>query len=193
MVLPQGIKSLITLPLMVGKDCIGFVGFDSVRQHRSYSEIEDSLLTIFANMLVNITLRELSEQELRNSEANLIKAKENAEESEKRLLLAAKTAQIGIWDWDVTDNTIYWDDKSFEIFGRDKNRDKVTYELWYQSIHTDDRDEVLAELDRALHESEELNKIYRIIYPNGDVHKLYAEAFHTYKQLRDTLHPLFQS
>jgi len=75
----QGIKSLITFPMMIGKYCIGCVGFDSVRQQRDYSKSEEDLLLVFAQMLVNVKERERAEQELVNSEANLVKAKERAE------------------------------------------------------------------------------------------------------------------
>ena len=53
----QDIKSLITLPLMKGKKCIGFVGFDSVSEHYRYTEKEKTLLKLFAEMLVNMKKR----------------------------------------------------------------------------------------------------------------------------------------
>lgn len=73
---PQGIKSLLSIPLMHQSECIGFVGFDSVLHHHDYSESEQQILTIFAQMLVNIQLRKHAEEEL-------INAKERAEENER--------------------------------------------------------------------------------------------------------------
>jgi len=73
---PQEIKSLISVPIMNGNEFIGFVGFDSVKQHRVYTEIEQQLLLIFAEMLMNIYNR-------RQKENDLIKAKEKAEESDR--------------------------------------------------------------------------------------------------------------
>jgi len=175
--LPQDIKSLITIPLMLHDSCLGFVGFDSVRQHRDYSKIEEDLLSIFSNMLVNVSVRKKAEQELHTSELNLISAKERAEESERRLLIAAKTAQIGIWDWDLHKQTIYWDEKSFELFGRNKDLDEVTYELWHQSIHEEDSDEVASALAQALHDANELNKVYRIVIPSGEVKFIHSFCY----------------
>lgn len=51
---PQGIKSLLTLPMLTGRELLGFVGFDSVQQHHYYSEQERLLLGGFSRMLVNI-------------------------------------------------------------------------------------------------------------------------------------------
>jgi len=61
---PQEIKSLIAVPMMDGAQCLGFVGFDSVRRHYNYSAAEQRLLTIFAQMLVNIRKRREIEQAL---------------------------------------------------------------------------------------------------------------------------------
>ncbi len=64
---PQEIKSLITVPMMDGERCLGFVGFDSVRHHYYYSEAERRLLTIFAQMLVNIRKRREIEDALQKA------------------------------------------------------------------------------------------------------------------------------
>ncbi len=61
---PQGIKSLIAVPMMDNDRCLGFAGFDSVRSHHSYSDAEKRLLTLFAQMLVNIRKRREIEQAL---------------------------------------------------------------------------------------------------------------------------------
>ena len=55
--LEQDIKSLVTVPLMDRDNCLGFVGFDSVFEHRKYSERELDLLKLFAQMMVNLELR----------------------------------------------------------------------------------------------------------------------------------------
>ena len=61
---PQGIQSLVTLPLMSAGEPIGFVGFDSVRDRRLYSAVEISLLQFYAQMLVSFRNRERQEKAL---------------------------------------------------------------------------------------------------------------------------------
>ncbi len=58
---PQGIKSLITIPMIKEGELIGFVGFDSVKKIFNYSENEKNILFVFANMLVNVKKRKESE------------------------------------------------------------------------------------------------------------------------------------
>jgi PAS domain S-box-containing protein len=72
----QDIRSLITIPLMSDCFCIGFIGFDSVQRHHVYSHKEESLLSVFSQMLVNVKLR----AELEN---NLIEERKKAEMANK--------------------------------------------------------------------------------------------------------------
>lgn len=73
---PQGIKSVLTVPMMDRRQCIGFVGFDSVRKHHVYSQAEMHLLRLFAQSVTNVKLRQAMEEQLVN-------AKEQAEESDR--------------------------------------------------------------------------------------------------------------
>ena len=61
---PQGIKTLITVPLGHGDDCIGFIGFDAVRKERVWSEDEIHLLRVMAELLRNAERRRRYELEL---------------------------------------------------------------------------------------------------------------------------------
>ncbi|MCF8294776.1 MAG: PAS domain S-box protein [Bacteroidales bacterium] len=61
---PQGIKSLITLPMLDGEELVGFVGFDSVTNYHNYSENETKLLFLYGQMLINIRGRQMREKQL---------------------------------------------------------------------------------------------------------------------------------
>ncbi len=61
----QGIKSLISIPLMNNNICVGFIGFDSVKKKYKYSESEKTILSIYAEMLINIRNRIRLETDLR--------------------------------------------------------------------------------------------------------------------------------
>lgn len=74
---PQGVKSLLTMPMFYDGGCMGFIGFDSVREHRDYSEIELDILNMFGNMLVNLRIR-MESQQLIESVNNKNKALLNA-------------------------------------------------------------------------------------------------------------------
>lgn len=67
----QAIRSLLTVPLMRDGDCIGCVGFDSVKRPGAFSENERALLTVFAQMLAGVERRKRSMAELERDRAEL--------------------------------------------------------------------------------------------------------------------------
>ncbi|HLW08220.1 MAG TPA: GAF domain-containing sensor histidine kinase, partial [Marinilabiliaceae bacterium] len=73
---PQGVKSLFTLPLMQSGKCIGFIGFDSVREYHHYTQREEVILTFYSEIMVNIQNRQVQEN-------SLILEKEKAQASDK--------------------------------------------------------------------------------------------------------------
>jgi PAS domain S-box-containing protein len=55
----------------------------------------------------------------------------------ERLSLATRAASIGVWDWDLRTNHVYWDEKMFEIYGL-PGPDQVPYERWLQTVYPED-------------------------------------------------------
>gem|GEM_PF-1302403 len=53
----EAIKSLIMVPMVVGKDILGFLGFDSVRTEREWPERVTNLLSLVAEVLGNAIVR----------------------------------------------------------------------------------------------------------------------------------------
>ena len=77
---PQGIQSLIALPLMDESECMGFIGFDAVRTERHWSDIDMSLLKLLAQLLVNAERRFENERTIQKASSKLEIARRNAEE-----------------------------------------------------------------------------------------------------------------
>jgi len=61
------IKSLIAIPVMDDDKCVGYISFDSIRESRVYSESEQNLFRVFAQLLVNIHKRRQQVEALRLS------------------------------------------------------------------------------------------------------------------------------
>jgi PAS domain S-box-containing protein len=67
----QNIQSLITLPMIDEGQCVGFIGFDSVRQERRWQEDEIALLRVLTELLTNVRARQRANQELLELNASL--------------------------------------------------------------------------------------------------------------------------
>lgn len=72
----QKVRSMLTVPMWTSKELIGFVGLDFVRNLHQYSKREKQLLTIIAELLVNVQIQ------LENR-IILKQAKEKAEKANK--------------------------------------------------------------------------------------------------------------
>jgi len=67
----QGIKTLVTIPMMLHGKCLGFVGFDSVKRVKTWSSEEITFLRVLADLLCNVTDRKRTDEALSNREASL--------------------------------------------------------------------------------------------------------------------------
>ncbi|MDZ7852080.1 MAG: EAL domain-containing protein [Halomonas sp.] len=67
----QHIKSLLSIPLMNGEECIGFVGFDAVKEPITYGYYEVEMLKLFAVLLVNMQLRKSTDDALQKKSTEL--------------------------------------------------------------------------------------------------------------------------
>ena len=92
----QGIRSLITLPLLQGDACLGFVGFDAVREERVWSEEELALLRVLAELYANFEARRKDESRTRELQRRLIEACDSAQAAvlAKSLFLANMSHEI---------------------------------------------------------------------------------------------------
>jgi signal transduction histidine kinase/ActR/RegA family two-component response regulator len=75
---PQGIQSLATFPELLGAECIGFIGFDSVRSMRQYSDVEIRLLELLGDLIAHTVERRRREQELLDTLRSLKESRNSA-------------------------------------------------------------------------------------------------------------------
>jgi signal transduction histidine kinase len=123
---PQGIKSLIAIPLIKADELIGFVGFDAVKKLHEYSDSEKNILFVFANMLVNVIQRKENEERIKVQEEKKEILLQNLEKQNKELSdyahavshdLKAPLRNINaLINWIKEDNVDKFDDQTLESF-----------------------------------------------------------------------------
>lgn len=84
-------------------------------------------------------------------------------ETSERLKIATKTANIGVFQFELTENKILWDDNMYELHGVSKNISPITYEIWASTVHPEDLDRVTHEFELALKGEKDFNQDFRII------------------------------
>lgn len=60
------------------------------------------------------------------------------QKTERILIEAQRIAQIGSWEWDLIDETFFWTDEVFHLFGLSPHEVTPSLELFEQFVHPDD-------------------------------------------------------
>ena len=129
----QDIRSFLTVPMLLGRECIGFVGLDGVRHPLVFGEDEVSLLRVFAEVLVSLHQRGHIVTEL--------------EESRQRFLDVIAAAGEYVWEIDTDGRFTYVSERSFDVLGHQPERllgkamdslllvsEREEWQIWLESL-----------------------------------------------------------
>jgi PAS domain S-box-containing protein len=124
----EGIQSLVCVPMALGGTVRGFVGFDSVRAEKRWSQDGIALLRIVGEMFVNALERQRAEEALRASEARF------------RAVVTDQTEMINRY---LPNTTItFVNEASARVFG--KTVDELVGKSWLPLLPEESRGRVLA-------------------------------------------------
>jgi len=93
----------------------------------------------------------------------------------ERLTLAIKSGGFGIWEYDFVHAAQIWDERMYELYGVSQRDFDGSFDSWFNFIHPDDCDRVLANIQQVLHHQQEYNVEFRIIQPSGNI--CYLKAY----------------
>ncbi len=97
-------------------------------------------------------------------------AVEEIKKSRESLARAQEIAHLGSWDWNIEEDKLEWSDEVYRIFGLKPKESGVSYEMFQESIHPDDRAEVTDAVERALVDPDASYSIeHRVVRPDGSV------------------------
>lgn len=93
---------------------------------------------------------------------------ERIKSSEERYALAVAGANDGIWDWDLTTDTVYFSPRWLEIIGLSPAEEPKAVTLWMDRIHPDDKQRVLACNHTVIHGTQNHFEVeYRLRHTDG--------------------------
>ena len=91
------------------------------------------------------------------------------DQTAKSLKLALKSGRFGIWDWDVVNDVMVWDDRMLEIYGISRDNFKGCAHVWERGLHPDDRAEVVTATEAALRDGNDCDIFFRVVRPDGEI------------------------
>ncbi|MEZ2320072.1 MAG: PAS domain S-box protein [Microcoleus sp.] len=113
---------------------------------------------------------------IRNDISDRKRAQEQLSSLSDRLELALKSGQIGIWDWDIVNDRLIWDDRMYELYGVTASDFGGAYQAWEAAIHPDDilATRTVSEESRA--GIRDFDTEFRVVWPDGTVKFIKAYA-----------------
>ena len=114
--------------------------------------------TLAIGHVQDISTRKQAEDELRHSR--------------ERLAEAEQVAQMGSWEWDITNDRTVWSDGMFHVYGLNRDEVDPTLRGPEHVVYPDDRELVSRTIEQALAERSSFTLEYRAIRPDGRVHTL---------------------
>ncbi len=110
------------------------------------------------------------------------RAVEELRVSQERLLLAQSAAGVATYDWDLRENVGHGSREFNPLYGLPPNNIGPSIDEWFQLIHPEDRERILAEREQTRQGGDPCDSEYRVVWPDGTLHWLLAKG----KLLRDS-------
>ncbi|MBT6496023.1 MAG: PAS domain-containing protein, partial [Planctomycetaceae bacterium] len=87
---------------------------------------------------------------------------------------------IGIWDRSLIDSTSVCSAEYYANYGLRPDHPKRSMEEWRQSVHHDDRDRAMQELQDAMNAPAPCSSEYRVVWPDESIHwqRVIGKVFH---------------
>jgi len=96
------------------------------------------------------------------------RAEEALRESQERYELAARAANDGLWDWDLSTDAVYYSPRWKSMLGALDDEIRPTPEAWFDRIHPEDLERVRAALAAHIEGlTEHFENEYRVLHKNG--------------------------
>lgn len=99
--------------------------------------------------------------------SNQNKRLQSIEETNQRLALATKAANIGIWEWNMITDEAIWSDEILAIFNLAESDRLFSYARYQTLIHPEDIQLLQQRIKRSLETNEDYASEHRVITPEG--------------------------
>lgn len=157
----NGVRSFLAAPKIHGNRLVGFVGYDTVRENRQWSDEEQSNLRLLTTILTHALERKRIETVLL--------------ESEERFRQMTENIEAVFWIYSPDETRILYVSPAYEkIWGRTCDSLYRDPHSWQEAIHRQDGSRLPPSFRDRRRTDEE---IYRIVQPGGEIRWIRDRAF----------------
>jgi PAS domain S-box-containing protein len=102
------------------------------------------------------------------------KAESGMKDLTNRLLMATNSADMGIWDWDIENNHLQWDERMHQLYNINDLGFGLDYNDWLSRLHPEDRERVSEEIQMAITGKKGYNTEFKIVWSDLSIHYIKA-------------------
>ncbi|MEE4154011.1 MAG: ATP-binding protein [Erythrobacter sp.] len=139
----QDIRSLLVVPMINAGEAVGFVGFDAVRSHRSFTPGEVNLLTLVADLICTALVRRETERQMSEAQARL-------KRQEERFRIIADTVSDVLWDYEIEEREVWISPDWPRKLGLNVEDSELGFSDWLEHVHPADRQRAWDTLNEAI-------------------------------------------
>ena len=94
----------------------------------------------------------------------------------ERMQLAVRAGNLGIWDWDIPNDAILWDESMYRQYGVTKEEFDADFSSWSSCLVPEDLERAKADVEAVLRGEREYESEFRIRRPDGSIRFIKAMA-----------------
>ncbi len=94
----------------------------------------------------------------------------------ERLSLATRAGGVGVWEHDLVNNQLIWDDQMYRLYGITRDQSSDAHASWRAGVQPEDLAREDAEIQMAIRGEKEFDTEFRVFWPDGTVHNIRALA-----------------
>jgi two-component system, sensor histidine kinase and response regulator len=97
-------------------------------------------------------------------------------QTSQRFALAAESAGIGVWEWDLQAKSVTWDAQMYQLYQIAPLPGPPPLSIVMDSLHVDDKLRFEADIQKTIRHAAAFDGDYRIVWSNGEIRHLHAAA-----------------
>ncbi|RZA00677.1 MAG: PAS domain S-box protein [Sphingobacteriaceae bacterium] len=169
----RGVQSFMMLPIKRAGKIIGALNLYAEQKH-FFDRQEVHLLEEVAGD-ISFAMGVFEKEAMREA------AESKMRHSQERLNEAQAVAHVGSWEVDFATGVALWSDEALRMYGLGPDENNQTIDSWLSFIHPDDKEYVMAGINKANETLSSLGLYHRIICKDGTIKYLYSKTEFDFK------------
>jgi PAS domain S-box-containing protein len=159
-----------------GNVVYAIVAFQDITQRKQAEKLLADYNQTLEQQITERTLLLWQEIEERQRVENALR------QSEEQRRLTMDFTHIGSWNWNITENTVNWNDNHARLLGLVPGEVESSYQAWRDRVYREDINRVEQAVTTALATHTDFEAEYRVIYPDNSIHWLVGRGRGIYNQ-----------